>query len=245
MNTVLIRERYKVVRVLYSEPDYALVEAVDIQERETPTRQINLYEGELLHRYGRLCAGIDPADCPAFQGMFLCGDTLAAVFEDCGGVPIDQVFYKGDRWPLADRLAFAELVLHRALEMANLPPEISCAAMLSENLFVDAEERRVRLRYMLRPLPDMTARELPLLAGDQVKKILPRRWDALEAELAFLDELDAGCFRAIVPLYARWRAARADIQAQQEEFESKNILSRAIALIKLRLKRWKKRRARR
>ena len=135
MNTVLIRERYKVVRVLYSEPDYAFVEAVDIQERETPTRQINLYEGELLHRYGRLCAGIDPADCPAFQGMFLCGDTLAAVFEDCGGVPIDQVFYKGDRWPLADRLAFAELVLHRALEMANLPPEISCAAMLSENLF--------------------------------------------------------------------------------------------------------------
>ena len=103
----------------------------------------------------------------------------------------------------------------------------------------------MRLRYMLRPLPDMTARELPLLAGDQVKKILPRRWDALEAELAFLDELDAGCFRAIVPLYARWRAARADIQAQQEEFESKNILSRAIALIKLRLKRWKKRRARR
>ena len=138
MNTVLIRERYKVVRVLYSEPDYAFVEAVDIQERETPTRQINLYEGELLHRYGRLCAGIDPADCPAFQGMFLCGDTLAAVFEDCGGVPIDQVFYKGDRWPLADRLEFAELVLHRALEMANLPPEISCAAMLSENLCVDA-----------------------------------------------------------------------------------------------------------
>lgn len=97
MNTVLIRERYKVVRVLYSEPDYAFVEAVDIQERETPTRQINLYEGELLHRYGRLCAGIDPADCPAFQGMFLCGDTLAAVFEDCEGKTIDQVFYKGDQ----------------------------------------------------------------------------------------------------------------------------------------------------
>ena len=245
MDTVLIRERYKVVQVLWSEPDYALVEAVDIQERETPSRLINLYEGRLLHRYGRICADIRPEECPAFRGMFLCGDTLAVVFDSCGGVEIDQVFYKGDRWPLADRLAFAELVLHRALEMANLPPEISCAAMLSENLFVDAEERRVRLRYMLRPLPDMTARELPLLAGDQVKKILPRRWDALEAELAFLDELDAGCFRAIVPLYARWRAARADIQAQQEEFESKNILSRAIALIKLRLKRWKKRRARR
>ena len=85
MNTVLIRERYKVVRVLYSEPDYAFVEAVDIQERETPTRQINLYEGELLHRYGRLCAGIDPADCPAFQGMFLCGDTLAAGTRGTGG----------------------------------------------------------------------------------------------------------------------------------------------------------------
>ena len=122
---------------------------------------------------------------------------------------------------LADRLAFAELVLHRALEMANLPPEISCAAMLSENLFVDAEERRVRLRYMLRPLPEMNPRELALLAGDQVKKILPRRRTALEAEWAFRDELEQGLFHSVVALYARWREAQRDIRQQQEEFEAK------------------------
>ena len=88
MDTVLIRERYKVVQVLWSEPDYALVEAVDIQERETPSRLINLYEGRLLHRYGRICADIRPEECPAFRGMFLCWDTLAVVFDSCGGASI-------------------------------------------------------------------------------------------------------------------------------------------------------------
>ena len=173
MDTVLIRERYKVVQVLWSEPDYALVEAVDIQERETPSRLINLYEGRLLHRYGRICADIRPEECPAFRGMFLCGDTLAVVFDSCGGAEIDQVFYKGDQWCWQDRLDYAELVLHQALQLANLPMEVACAAMLSENVRIDTTQRQVQLRYMLRPLPEMNPRELALLAGDQVKKILP------------------------------------------------------------------------
>lgn len=168
MDTVLIRERYKVVQVLWSEPDYALVEAVDIQERETPSRLINLYEGRLLHRYGRICADIRPEECPAFRGMFLCGDTLAVVFDSCGGAEIDQVFYKGDQWCWQDRLDYAELVLHQALQLANLPMEVACAAMLSENVLIDTTQRQVQLRYMLRPLPEMNPRELALLAGDQV-----------------------------------------------------------------------------
>lgn len=242
MNTVLIRERYKVVRVLWSEPDYAFVEAVDIQERETPSRLINLYEGELLHRYGRICAAIDPAECPAYRGMFLSGGTLAVVFDDCDGICIDQVFFKGDEWSMAERLEYAGMVLHRALALSNLPPDVSCAAMLSDNLRVDMGEHRIRLRFMLRPLPEMNARELALLAGDQVKKILPRKLTSLGAQLDFLDELDAGVFRSVVALYARWREAEAAIRQEQEEFEKQNLISRGISLVKLRLKRRRKRR---
>lgn len=242
MNTVLIRERYKVVRVLWSEPDYAFVEAVDIQDRETPSRLINLYEGELLHRYGRICAGIDPAECPAWRGMFLAGGTLAVVFDNSDGVNIDQVFYKGDDWKLEERLDYAEMVLHRALEMANLPPEVSCAAMLSENVLVDMGEHCIRLRYMIRPMPEMNGRELALLAGDQVKKILPRKFTCLNEELNFLDQLDDGLFRSVVPLYARWREAQAAIRKEQEEFLKQNIISRGITLLKIRLKRRRKRR---
>lgn len=244
MDTVLIRERYKVVQVLWSEPDYALVEAVDIQERETPSRLINLYEGRLLHRYGRICADIRPEECPAFRGMFLCGDTLAVVFDSCGGAEIDQVFYKGDQWCWQDRLDYAELVLHQALQLANLPMEVACAAMLSENVRIDTTQRQVQLRYMLRPLPEMNPRELALLAGDQVKKILPRRCTALEAEWAFRDELEQGLFHSVVALYARWREAQRDIRQQQEEFEAKNLVSRGLTLLKIWLKRWKTRRER-
>ena len=47
MKTLLIRERYKVVRVITAQPGYALLEAVDILDRETPSCLLNLYEGDL------------------------------------------------------------------------------------------------------------------------------------------------------------------------------------------------------
>ena len=45
MDTVMVRERYKIVRVLEAENDYAFAESVDITERETPVRLLNIYEG--------------------------------------------------------------------------------------------------------------------------------------------------------------------------------------------------------
>ena len=53
MESLLIRERYKVVRVISLRRGYALLEAVDISERETPSRLLNLYEGEHLRRYAK------------------------------------------------------------------------------------------------------------------------------------------------------------------------------------------------
>ena len=241
METMLLRERYKVVRILWSQPDYALAEAVDIQDRETPTLLLNLYEGDLLYRYGRICSAISQRDCPQFRGMFLEGETLAAVFEDCRGVSIDRIFHRGDQWSWRDRLEFAQLVLHQALSMANLPPEVSCAAMLSDNLMVDVPERRVRVRYLLRPTEELEPRELALLAGDQVRKILLPGLRAPDAQLEFLDRLDREGFGTIVPLYAAWREALPGIQAEYEEYEAKNFVAKGLVL----LKRWVKRRKRR
>lgn len=45
METVMVRGRYKIVRVLEAGDDYAFAEAVDITERETPVRLLNIYEG--------------------------------------------------------------------------------------------------------------------------------------------------------------------------------------------------------
>ncbi len=231
MEALLIRERYKVVRVMCIRPGYALLEAVDIAERETPSRLLNLYEGELLHRYARICAGIKKEDCPAFREMFLESGTLVVVFDNCAGVDIDRHFYRGDDWKWKERLFFAELVLHQALSLANLPPEISCAAMLSENIMIDLTNEKVNLRYKVLPMDDMNARELTLMASDQIKKILPRSLRAGAAEQRFLDCLDAGTFRSIVPLYACWREAEPEIRAEREEFEGRNVIRQGLTLL--------------
>ena len=105
MDAMLVRERYKVVRVADSREDYAFAEAVDILDREMGGCLLNLYEGPLLRRYLSCFDRLE--GCAAFQGMFLEGESLVAVFQDCGGVPIDQVFYKGDRHSWEDRLHYA------------------------------------------------------------------------------------------------------------------------------------------
>ena len=232
MESMLIRERYKVARVLWAQRDYALVEAADIQERATPIRLLNLYEGGLLHRYAKICSGIRKEDCPAFCGMFLDNDTLAVVFDDCKGVSIDNAFFRGDSWNWRERTDYAELVLHHALSLSTLPPEISCAAMLSENLLFDTEKKTVVSRHMIPPMNSMNARELALLSGDQILKILPRRFSSGKCEGAFLDSLERGEYLSIVTLYSAWRKTRKAIEEEREAFDKTNPILRGISMLK-------------
>lgn len=237
--TMLIRQRYKVSRVIEARRDYALLEAVDIAERETPNCLLNLYEGELLHRYGAVFSTLRPEDCPAFRGMFMDRGTLVAVFDDCRGRTIDESFYRGDKWTWEERLAFAELVLHRALLMTNLPPEVSCPAMMTENLYVDAVDRKVRLRFALRPMEGLNARELALLTGDQIRKIMPDSLRCTDTETAFQQSLDGGEYPSVVALYAAWRKAGPLIRQEREDFEKRMFFSRIWILLVRFLKRLK------
>jgi hypothetical protein len=231
MATLLIRERYKVVRVIAMEPGYALLEAVDISDRETPTCLLNLYEGELLHRYAHICTGIRKEDCPSFRGVFLERGTLVAAFDLADGESIDSLFYRGDSWSLDQRLHFAELLLNRALSLANLPPEVGCAALLSENLRVDRKNDRMAIRWMLLPMEEMNPRETALLAAVHVRKILPRSLHAGKEETRFLDELEAGEFRSVVSLYGRWREAEKAIREEREAFRKTNLIKRGLILL--------------
>ncbi len=231
MQSLLIRERYKVVRVLTVQSDYALLEAVDISDRETPSCLLNLYEGELLHRYARICSAIRKEECPAFRGMFLERGTLVTVFDCSSGESIDRLFYRGDGWKWEERLEFAELLLHRVLSLANLPPELSCAALVSENVLFDLNNRRVSLRWMMLPMDGMNQRETALLAADQVRKILPRKISAGREEQRFLDELEEGAFPGVVALYGRWREAAQAIREEREAFHRKGLIKRAFILL--------------
>ena len=231
METMLIRERYKVVRVIARQSDYALLEAVDISDRETPSCLLNLYEGKLLRRYARICSGIRREECPAFRGMFLERGTLVTVFDLSKGEPIDTLFRRGNAWSIEDRLFYTEKLLHRALSLANLPPEMGCAALMSENVLVEPKDRSVNIRWKLIPMDDMTQRETALLAADQVKKILPRTLKAGKEERRFLDDLDSGLFRNVVSLYSRWREAEPVIREERDAFMHKTFIRRGLLML--------------
>lgn len=231
MEALLIRERYKVVRVIARQQDYALLEAVDIADRETPSCLLNLYEGELLHRYARICSGIRKEDCPAFRGIFLEQGTLIAAFDRSTGEPIDNLFRRGDSWSIEDRMIYTEKLLHTALSLANLPPEISCAALVSENVLIDTKEHRVSIRWMMQPMKDVNQREAALLAADQVKKILPKTLRAGKEEQRFLDDIGSGELRSVVSLYGRWREAEQAIREEREAFDRKGPVRRGLIML--------------
>ncbi len=242
MDTVLVRERYKIVRVLEAENDYAFAESVDIIERETPVRLLNIYEGEWMPEYARIFS--DLRDCPSFCEAFLAEESLVAAFLPCSGTPINRVFYRGADWQWRDRLAFAEQLLHQALSMANLPPAVSCAAMLSDNVRVDVDEKRISLRFRIRPMEEMNARELALLASDHVRKILAPRFRQGDAEYAFCQQLEQGGFPSIVPLYSYWHRAREEMIAEYEALDKKNAIKRWFSFLWKNLKRFFRRKRR-
>ena len=154
MDTLLIRERYKVVQVLETRENYAFAEAVDILDREKSSYLLNIYEGPLLRTYLPCFDQLDA--CPDFQGVFLEGESLVAVFRYRAGTPIDQVFYRGDRHDWRSRLEYAQQLLHQVLNMADLPAQVSCAALLSENVLVNENSRDVSLRFQVPPMEEMT-----------------------------------------------------------------------------------------
>ena len=243
MEALLVRERYKVVRVLRAEECYAFAEAVDILDREKGTCLLNIYEGPLLRTY--LPYFDQMQSCPAFRGMFLDGESLVTVFDDCVGTPIDQVFYRGDRHHWRTRLDYAQRLLHQALSMADLPAAVSCAAMLSENVRIDFKSGTLALRFQEVPLEGMVPRELVYLTCDQLRKILLPRSSSPVEELMLLDELDRGNCKTVVQLYALWRERQGALQEAYEALDKKNFFQRWCALLWGRVKRWSARRKRR
>lgn len=235
MDAMLVRERYKVVRVTDSRENYAFAEAVDILDRETRGCLLNLYEGPLLRQY--LPCFDRLKGCGAFQTAFVEGDSLVAVFQDGGGIPIDQIFYQGDSHSWQNRLYYAGQLFQQVLNLADLPPEVACALLLSDNVRVDQKNRRICLRFHVAPLEGMNPREVVYLAGDQARKILHARLSSPRQELDFLDELEQGSCSNAVQLYALWRTREAEIREAYEALQKKNVVRRWCSLLAGRVRR--------
>ena len=243
MDTILVRERYKVVQVLTVQENYAFVEAVDILDREKTSYLLNIYEGPLLRTY--LPCFDQLKTCSDFEGTFLEGESLVAVFRYQAGPSIDQVFYQGDSHPWPERLEYAQQLMHQVLNMADLPAEVSCAALLSENVFVHEKSHEICLRFQVAPMEGMNQRETVYLACDQLRKILFPRFTAPKEQLDFLDELERKPCATIVSLYALWRVWSPRIQAAYEDLEKRNFFRRWCKLLLGHGKHWLSRRKRR
>ena len=235
MDTLLIRERYIVVQVLETRENYAFAEAVDILDREKNSYLLNIYEGPLLRIY--LPCFDQLRTCPDFQGVFLEGESLVAVFRYRTGTPIDQVFYRGDKHDWSSRLEYAQQLLHQVLNMADLPHQVSCAALLSENVLINENSQALSLRFQVAPMEEMNGRELVYLACDQLYKILLPRFSTPLAQLELLDQLDEGTCTTAVQLYSLWREREPELRAAYEALEKKNFFRRWCSLAWGRVKR--------
>lgn len=236
METRLIKERYKVIRVLYAEEDYAALQAVDIQSREKRGYLLNVYEGEYLKPY--LNSFMALRGCEAYRDIFLWEGSLVSVFEYREGTDIDRVFYRGVKIPWQERLRAARTLIQQALVLSTYPAQISCAAMLSENIQVLREEPSLVFNYMVRPLEEMNERELVLLLTDQVQKVLLPRWDAPEEERRFVRRLCGGGLTTVAEVYGYWTATVVEIEAAYERIEGKGALGRGLYLVFMNVRDW-------
>ena len=225
---MLIKSRYKVTYVCYAEENYAALIATDVESRDKDEYLLNVYEGELIKRYIGIYDRL--RHCPEYCYMFMYEDALIGVFKSHQGKSIDEVFYKGAVHEDSVRLAFAHSLFHMALTISDFPPELGCAALLSDNLRVMYNERRIAVNYAARPLAQMNAREMAFLTIDQVKKVLLRRYASPAAEIKFLDALENQVFLTPVALYSFWMQSRGEIKADYEKLAAKAGLSRMLYL---------------
>ncbi len=239
MESGMRKARYKVTHTLCSRPDHEAIVCVDVEDREKRECLINVYRAGAAARYVACFDSL--RHCGEFRGMFLADGALNAVFALCGGKPIDEVFYRGADIAWQTRLRFAEELFHLGLAISDFPAEIACAAMLSENLRVFPEENRVGVNYVVAPVDWASQREAALLAADQAKKILLRRFSSPKEEIRFLDGLEAGAFQTPVALYAYWQANKSAIWQDYERLYAKPSLGRALYLFFQTIARWFKR----
>ncbi|MDR0857915.1 MAG: hypothetical protein LBN97_02675 [Oscillospiraceae bacterium] len=238
----VIKAKYKVTQILGLRKDYTALSAVNIIERERGEYILNVYESESLsRRYAAIYAEL--LHCPEFIEFFLLDNALIAVFKATIGKPIDDVFCKGANPPPAakgeaawqTRLHYAEALMHLALTISDFPLEISCAALLSENLYVD--NNTLQVRYAVSPLAAADKREFSYLLGDQMFKILLPAVSAPKQLNEFLKKFYSEEPDSITKLYSEWRGLLPETIKAYNEFFAKTLPARGIAVIKNTLKR--------
>jgi hypothetical protein len=234
MEMSLIRSRYKVTSVIWAEENYAALRAVNIELGNAREYLLNVYEGKQARRYADCFEAL--RDCPELCELFIADGALVSVFDYTDAPDIDSMFYKGAALPWRTRVDYAQLLFHLSLLVADYPSEVACAAFYSGNLIPLPKENRIAVNFAVHPAP-ANGRELIFLLTDQIKKVLPRRFDSPSTELDFLEELDSWRYDTVGKLYSRWKTVKPAISEEYEALEGMNAVGRAMKLAPAALKR--------
>lgn len=222
----IVKSKYRVVRVLTAQRDYAALEAVNIEERNNTEVLLNVYEGESKKRYIRLFSAF--TGCRDFVECFISDESFVAAFKLTEGDEIDEVFNLDSKFSPEDRIYYADRLLGELLRISDLPYDISCSVMLSENILFDLGSRDVRFRWRIEPLPEANERELNCLVGDQLDKIFPRRVCSADSERRFIDTLKSGKFTSFSALYSYWLEEKTRIEDEYRMIGQKNAIAKYI-----------------
>lgn len=234
MSTLIVKERYKVIRVLKLKEHFSALQAVDITTRSNEQYILNVYDGDLIKPYVTYLSSVDKS--PEFVEMFIREDSLVAVFKYSDGLDMDTFFKKGNSLTDDERLMYADRLYDLALSICDYSPYVSCPLMLSSQLRPLPADKKIGLRYIIEPMEGMNERELALLLRDQLIKILDVRFDTAWAVRRYLFELRHKDCRSVTQMCSEWRLQRAAMVEETKGIAGQVVITRWIGLLWINVK---------
>lgn len=234
METLIVKGKYKVIRVLRTEDHFAACVAVDITDPGNGKVLLDIYDGELLKPYIGYFSGL--RHCAEFQDLFLFEESAVAVFSYAEGKTVDDAFFMGHRVPLPDCIEAADRLVEKTIAISDWPANVSCPLLLTEQLLYEKHQNDFRFSYVIVPLPKMNERELCLLLSDQLKKILMIRIDTPLKVREFVRSLDDTPYESVLKLSSVWHTVREEIRGEAALSAKGNILSRLSDIIRINIR---------
>ena len=231
MNTLIVKGKYKVIRILRTEEHYAACEAVDISDPGNGKVILNIYDGELIKPYIGYIEGL--RHCAEYIEMFLSDESAVAAFRYTEGKNIDTVFFMGHKVPALECFECADRLIEKAIAISDYPSNVSCPLLMTDQLLYEKNQKDFKFLYMIVPLSEMNERELCLLLEDQLKKILAIRYDTPLKLRRFVREMEGTSFETVIRLSSFWHAERAEIREEIEDFSNKGFLARTFGIIRI------------
>lgn len=225
MQTLLANGRYKVMEVLYSNPDYDICLCTDVMTSGGENVIVNIYKSRgLIHEYLLVFYEMKKNAPRDFRGVITADGCICAIFAFHGGIKLWDFFSKDAKLEYSDRLEYAHSLLSAALELDLVDDRVAASVLSDENVLADAKAKKINLVYRIDPVFDITAGFRGKRLGRFMRMIFPEdRY--LPAEIdELINELSAGMYPDCVAAYSRWLSIQESAAATREQYQKETFV---------------------